>query len=120
MRITQETPVSTKETEKNKESQSTISDIEDYVNKKYDELAISSLKRELLQEVHLLFQRETNNIISILQIKMIIFQRRLVNFLRKELKEENIVIENLWITVNKISTVISVTIRIPLIMMISP
>ena len=120
MRITQETPVSTKETEKNKESQSTISDIEDYVNKKYDELAISSLKRELLQEVHLLIQRETNNIISILQIKMIIFQRRLVNFLRKELKEENIVIENLWITVDKISTVISVTIRIPLIMMISP
>ena len=46
VRITQETPVPTKEIEKNKESESTISDIEDYINKKYDELAIFSLKKE--------------------------------------------------------------------------
>ena len=53
--ITQNTPVGitherlaqTKEIEKNKESESTI-------NKKYDELGMSSLKKELLQEVHLL------------------------------------------------------------------
>ena len=38
-RITQETPVPTKKIEKNKESESTISDIEDYINEKYDELA---------------------------------------------------------------------------------
>ena len=42
VRITQETPVPTKEIEKNKENESTISDIEDYIKKKYDELAISS------------------------------------------------------------------------------
>ena len=48
VRITQEKPVPTKEIEKDKESESTISDIEDYINKKYDELAISSLKKELL------------------------------------------------------------------------
>ena len=46
VRITQETPVPTKEIEKNKESESTISDIEDYINKKYNELAIFSLKKE--------------------------------------------------------------------------
>ena len=34
----------------NKESESTISDIEDYINKKY-ELPISSSKKKLLQEV---------------------------------------------------------------------
>ena len=53
--ITQNTPVGitherlaqTKEIEKNKESESTI-------NKKYDELGMSSLKKELLQDVHLL------------------------------------------------------------------
>ena len=43
-------PVPTKELEMNKESESTISDIEDYINKKY-ELAISSSKKQLLQEV---------------------------------------------------------------------
>ena len=42
VRITQETPVPTKETEKNKESESTISDIEDYINKKYGELGTTS------------------------------------------------------------------------------
>ena len=67
VRITQEKPVPTKEIEKDKESESTISDIEDYINKKYDELAISSLKKELLQEVHLLIQREENSIINFLQ-----------------------------------------------------
>ena len=40
--ITHEPPVQTKEMEKNKESESTISDIEGYINKKYDELAMSS------------------------------------------------------------------------------
>ena len=61
LRITQETPVPTKEKEKNKKSESTISDIEDYVNKKYEELAISSLKKEQLQEVV-----EKNSIFSFL------------------------------------------------------
>ena len=58
VRITLETPIQTKEIEKNKESESTISDIKDYINRKYDELAISSLKKELLQEVHLLIQKK--------------------------------------------------------------
>ena len=61
LRITQETPVPTKEKEKNKKSESTISDIEDYVNKKYEELTISSLKKEQLQEVV-----EKNSIFSFL------------------------------------------------------
>ena len=67
MRITHKPPVQTKELEKNKESESTISDIEDYINKKYDELAMSSLKKELLQEVHLLVKKEENSIISFLK-----------------------------------------------------
>ena len=45
VRITHEPPVQTKEIEKNKESESTILDVEDYMNKKYDKLAMSSLKR---------------------------------------------------------------------------
>ena len=40
VRITNELPVQTKEIEKNKESESTISDIEDYINEKNDELAM--------------------------------------------------------------------------------
>ena len=67
VRITHEPPVQTKEIQKNKESESTISDIKDYINKKYDELAMSSLKKELLQEVHLLVKKEENSIISFLK-----------------------------------------------------
>ena len=66
-RITHEPPVQTKEIEKSKKSESTISDIEDYINKKYDELAMSSLKKELLQEVHLLVKQEENSIIRLLK-----------------------------------------------------
>ena len=65
--ITHEPPVETKEIEKNRESESTISDIEDYINNKYDELAMSSLKKELLQEVYLLVKKEENSIISFLK-----------------------------------------------------
>ena len=65
VRITHEPPVETKEIEKNKESESTILDVEDYMNKKYDKLAMSSLKKELLQEVLLLIQKEENSIISL-------------------------------------------------------
>ena len=65
--ITHEPPVETKEIEKNRESESTISDIEDYINNKYDELAMSSLKKELIQEVHLLVKKEENSIISFLK-----------------------------------------------------
>ena len=67
VRITHEPPVQTKEIEKSKKSESTISDIEDYINKKYDELAMSSLKKELLQEVHLLVKQEENSIIRLLK-----------------------------------------------------
>ena len=99
--ITQNTPVGitherlaqTKEIEKNKESESTISDIEDYINKKYDELAMSSLsKKEMLQEVHLLFQKEENSIISFLQNQNDHLLTE-VNFLLEEVKEENIAIK---------------------------
>ena len=57
VRITPEPPVQTKEIEKNKESESTIWNIEDCINKKYHELAMSSLKKESPQEVHLLIQK---------------------------------------------------------------
>ena len=67
VRITHEPSVQTKEIEKSKKSESTISDIEDYINKKYDELAMSSLKKELLQEVHLLVKQEENSIIRLLK-----------------------------------------------------
>ena len=120
VRITQETPVPTKEIEKNKESESTISDIEDYINSKYDELAVSSLKKELLQEVHLLIQKEENSIISFLQNQNDHLLTE-VNFLREEVKEKKTeFLKNLWITVDKISILISITIRIPSVLMISP
>ena len=94
VKITQETPAQTKEIEKNKESESTIWDIEDYINRKYDELAISSLKKELPQEVHLLIQKEENSIISFLQSQNDHLLTE-VNFLREEVKEKNIVIKRL-------------------------
>ena len=80
--------------EKNKENECTVSDIEDYINKKNDELAISSLKKELLQEVQLLIQKEENSIISFLpnQNDHLLTE---VNFLREEGKEKSIVINNL-------------------------
>ena len=73
MRIIQEILVPTKGIEKNEESESTISDIEEYINKKHHELAISSLKKELLQEVHSLIQKDENSIISFLQNQNYIF-----------------------------------------------
>ena len=121
MRITHEPPVQTKEIEQNKESESTISDIEDYMNKKFDKLAMSRLKKELLQEVHLLVKKEENSIIRFLknQNDHLVTE---VNFLCEEVKEKIMIIKNLRITVDKISTLISVVIRNPsvLMMAISP
>ena len=87
VRITHEQPVQTKEIEKNKESESTILDVEDYMNKKYDKLAMSSLKKELLQEVLLLIQKEENSIISFLQNQNYHLLTE-VNFLREEVKKK--------------------------------
>ena len=92
VRITHELPVQTKEMEKNKDKESTISDIEDYINMKYDEIAMSSLKKELLQEVHLLIEKEENSIISFLQNQNDHLLTE-VNFLLEEVKEENIAIK---------------------------
>ena len=94
MRITHEPPVQTKEIEKNKESESSISDIEDYINKKYDELVMSILKKELLQGVHLLIEKEENSIMSFLQNQNDHLLMEL-NFLREEVKGKNIVIKKL-------------------------
>ena len=91
VRITHEPPVQTKEIQKNKESESTISDIEDYINKKYDELAMSSLKKELLQEVHLLVKQEENNVIRFFKNQNYHLLTG-VNFLREEVKENNMII----------------------------
>ena len=87
VRITHELPVQTREIEKNKESESTISDIEDYMNKKFDKLAMSRLKKELLQEVHLLVKKEENSIIRFLknQNDHLVTE---VNFLCEEVKEK--------------------------------
>ena len=121
VRITHELPVQTREIEKNKESESTISDIEDYMNKKFDKLAMSRLKKELLQEVHLLVKKEENSIVRFLknQNDHLVTE---VNFLCEEVKEKIMIIKNLRITVDKISTLISVVIRNPsvLMMAISP
>ena len=121
VRITHELPVQTREIEKNKESESTISGIEDYMNKKFDKLAMSRLKKELLQEVHLLVKKEENSIIRFLknQNDHLVTE---VNFLCEEVKEKIMIIKNLRITVDKISTLISVVIRNPsvLMMAISP
>ena len=91
VRITHEPPVQTKEIQKNKESESTISDIEDCINKKYDELAMSSLKKKLLQEVHLLVKQEENNVIRFFKNQNYHLLTR-VNFLREEVKENNMII----------------------------
>ena len=85
VRITHEPPVPTKEIEKNKESESTISNIKDYISNKYNRPAIFSLKKELLQEVHLLIQKEENSIIKFLQNQNDHLLTE-VNFLREEVK----------------------------------
>ena len=85
VRITHELPVPTKEIEKNKESESTISNIKDYISNKYNRPAIFSLKKELLQEVHLLIQKEENSIIKFLQNQNDHLLTE-VNFLREEVK----------------------------------
>ena len=87
VRITHELPVQTREIEKNKESESTISDIEDYMNKKFDKLAMSRLKKELLQEVHLLVKKEENSIIRFLKNQNDDLVTE-VNFLCEEVKEK--------------------------------
>ena len=70
-----------------------FSDIEDYINKKYKELAISSLKKELLPEVHLLIQKGGNGKISLLKNEN---DHLLTEFsLCEEVKEKNIVIKKL-------------------------
>ena len=117
MRITHEPPVQTKEIEQNKDSESTISDIEDYMNKKYDaSLAMSSLKKELLQEVHLLIQKEENSIISFLQNQNDHLLTK-VNFLHEEIKEKKLM-DNCRQNINRDTR----TIRNPsvLMMVISP
>ena len=91
VRITHEAPVQTKEIQKNKESESTISDIKDYINKKYDELAMSSLKKELLQEVHLLIKQDENSVIRFFKNQNDHLLTG-VNFLREEVKENNMII----------------------------
>ena len=91
VRITHEPPVQTKEIQKNKESESTISDIKDYINKKYDELAMSSLKKELLQEVHLLIKQDENSVIRFFKNQNDHLLTG-VNFLREEVKENNMII----------------------------
>ena len=85
VRITHEPPVPTKEIEKNKESESTISNIKDYISNKYDRLAIFSLKKGPLQEVHLLIQKEENSIIKFSQNQND-HLLTVVNFLREEVK----------------------------------
>ena len=101
VRITHEQPVQTKEIEKNNESESTILDVEDYMNKKYDKLAMSSLKKELLQEVLLLIQKEENSIISLLQNQNDNLLTE-VNFLREEVKEKKTkLLKSVWISNNQ-------------------
>ena len=73
---------------------------------------MSSLKKELLQEVHLLIQKEESSIISFLQNQNDHLLTE-VNFLRDEVKrKKNKVIEKFMDNCRQISTVISVTIRI--------
>ena len=56
---------------------------------------MSSLKEELVQEVHLLIQKEENSIISFLQNRNDHLLTEL-NFLRDEVKEKNIVIKRTY------------------------
>ena len=77
VRFTHDSPAQAKEIEKNKEKDSTISDIEDYIYEKYNGLAMPSLKKERIQEVHLLVQKEENSIIGFLQNQNQIFLWRL-------------------------------------------
>ena len=56
---------------------------------------MSSLKEELVQEVHLLIQKEENSIISFLQNRNDHLLTEL-NFLREEVKEKNIVIKRTY------------------------
>ena len=90
--ITHEPPVQTKEMEKNKESESTISHIQGYINKKYDELAMSSLKKETTTRSVLVNPKRRKLYYQLFPKSNLLTE---VNCLREELKEKNIVIKNL-------------------------
>ena len=77
---------------------SLITETENYISKKYDELALSHLKQQMLSEIREIIKYETDNApkndIAYLQ-KHIDTLTSEVYFLREELKEKNLLIKSI-------------------------
>ena len=89
-----------------------INSIKNYINNKYDEIALSHLKQSILLEVHATINKK---IISILKADEVTYLQNHIDtlmselyFLREELKEKNNLIK---ILLNKIEVIKHVTIR---------
>ena len=89
-----------------------INSIENYINNKYDEIALSHLKQSILLEVHATINKK---IISIPKADEVTYLQNHIDtlmselyFLREELKEKNNLIK---ILLNKIEVIKHVTIR---------
>ena len=89
-----------------------INSIENYINNKYDEIALSHLKQSILLEVHATINKK---IISIPKADEVTYLQNHIDtlmselyFLREELKEKNNLIK---ILLNKIEVIKQVTIR---------
>ena len=78
----------------NKENKSTIEDMENFINEKYNQLEISSFKKELLQEIRLSIGKNDNSFINILKCQNEHLLSE-ISFLREEIKEKNSVIKSL-------------------------
>ena len=68
--------------------------MENFINEKYNQLEISSFKKELLQEIRLSIGKNDNSFINILKCQNEHLLSE-ISFLREEIKEKNSVIKSL-------------------------
>lgn len=76
-------------------SNSTIENIENYINEKYDQIAIAHLKDQIVSEIKVLLKSNTNGIPTIDLEKHNSFLLNEVYFLREEVREKNVLIRAL-------------------------
>ena len=103
-----ETPMNTNDlsslTAKTKKTMS-INSIENYINNKYDEIALSHLKQSILSEVHATINEK---IISILKTDEVTYLQNHIDslmselyFLREELREKTTLLRSFWTKLKK-------------------
>ena len=78
---------------------SSITEIVNYISKKYDELALSHLKQQMLSEIREIIKYETDNApkndITYLEKHIDTWASEVYFFLREELKEKNLLIKSI-------------------------